>query len=78
MTTSQEQIVGSLSVIGGNEVKVEVVELENGQRGILLTITSEGGSEVELLLDPEDAQPIGLDLMVFARDVAEFNRGGLA
>lgn len=78
MTLSSPQITGSLSVIGGNEIMIEMVELEDGTRGVLLTVTSEHGSEVEVLLTPDEAQPIGLDLMVFARDVQAHNDGSLA
>lgn len=73
MTT--EQLTGSLTAIHGNVISIEIVELEDGKRGVLLGTTSEGGSEVEILLGVEDAHDIGLDLLMLARDVAQHNRG---
>ncbi|RJF74981.1 hypothetical protein D3875_03005 [Deinococcus cavernae] len=79
MTALQASVTGSLTDINGTTMKIEMVELEGGTaRSVLLTVESRHGTEVEVLLGVAEAQAIGLDLMVFARDCQEFNAGSRA
>lgn len=79
MTALSDDVTSSLTDINGTTVKIEMVELEGGtERAVLLTVESRHGTEVEVLLGLAEAQAIGLDLMVFARDCQEFNAGSRA
>lgn len=73
---SGEQIVGSLTVVNGGHAALEIVTTEDGKRAVLLTVETEGDTEAELLLNPASAGDLGLDLLVFGRQCAEFNEQG--
>lgn len=74
--TSAPRTMGILFVVDDVELTAQMAENhDTGERGLLLTVANEHGSEVEMFLPLQEVKDLALDFAYLARNIEELAEG---